>query len=73
MLIMQRADFAWFNKFMDTFPINLLTPFVSFSPFCKWFEDESQLIKDKRKYHGRVDKRSLEQQFRKSDTITVVV
>ena len=35
-------------------------------PFCK-------LIKNKRKHHGTVDKRSLEKQFRKSDMITFVV
>ena len=31
------------------------------------------VIKDKRKHHGAVDKRSLEQQFHKSDGITFVV
>ena len=30
-------------------------------------------MKDKRKHHGAVDKRSSEQQFRKSDAITVIV
>ena len=47
MLITQAADFEWCNKLCDV--INLLTPilqayehlFISFSPFCKWFEDES--------------------------------
>ena len=58
MLIMQTADFAGCNKFIDTFPISLLTPFESFSPFYEWFEDESWLKKDKRKHHGAVDKRS---------------
>ena len=41
MLIMQMADFALRNKFIDTFPTILLTPFASFSPFCKLFEDKS--------------------------------
>ena len=41
MQIMQAADFAWRNKFIDTFPTSLLTPFVNFSPFYEWFEDES--------------------------------
>ena len=27
------ADFAWHNKFIDTFPTSLLTPFANFSPF----------------------------------------
>ena len=31
------------------------------------------VIKDKRKHHGAVDKRSLEQQFHKSDAITFIV
>ena len=67
------ADYAnsWLcmtNKFIDTFPTSLLTPFENFSP-----ENESQLIKDKRKHHGAVDKHSSEQQFRKSDAITFVV
>ena len=31
------------------------------------------LLNDKRKYHGAVDKSSLEQQLRKSDMITVIV
>ena len=61
--------------------INLLTPFLqayqhqfaSFSPFCKWFEDKSQLMKDKRKHHGAVDKRSLKQQFCKSNMTTFAV
>ena len=30
-------------------------------------------MKDKRKHHGAVDKRSLEQQFRKSGVITYIV
>ena len=29
------------QKAIDTFPTSLLTPFASFSPFCKRFEDES--------------------------------
>ena len=73
MLITQTADFAWCNEFIETFSTSLLTPFVSFSPFSKRFEDESKLVKDKRKHHGTVDKRFSEQQFRKSDVITFVV
>ena len=73
MLIMQTADFAWCNKFIDTFPTSLLTRFANFSPFYEWFEDESWLIKDKRKHRGAVDKRFSEQQFHKSDAITFVV
>ena len=69
------ADYAklWCNKFIDTFPTSLLTPFANFSPFYEWFEDESKLIKDKRKHNGAVDKRSSEQQFCKSGVITFVV
>ena len=37
--------------------------------FCKWFENESQLIK----HHGTVDNCSSEQQFCKSDVITFAV
>ena len=66
------ADFVWRNIFIDTFPTSLLTPFANFSPFYEWFEDERQLIKDKRKHHGAVDRRSSEQQIRKSDAITFV-
>ena len=35
------ADFAWRNKFLDTFPTSLLTPFVNFLPLYEWSEDES--------------------------------
>ena len=38
---MQAADFAWRNKFIDTFPTSLLTPFVNFSSFYEGSEDES--------------------------------
>ena len=38
---MQTADFAQRNKFIDTFPTSLLTPFANFSPFYERFEDES--------------------------------
>ena len=41
MLIMQTADIAWRNKFIDNFPTSLLTPSVSFSPFYEQYEDES--------------------------------
>ena len=34
------ADFAWCNKFIDTFPIQFQHQFASFLPFCKQFEDE---------------------------------
>ena len=73
MLITKTAYFAWHNKFIDTFSTSLLTPFASFSPFCKWFEDESKLIKDKRKHRGTVGKRFSEQQFRKPDVTTFAV
>ena len=58
--------------------INLSTPFLQayqhqFAPFCKQFENESWVIKDKRKHHGAMDKRSLEQQFCKSDMIIFAV
>ena len=36
-----RADFVWHNKFIDTLPTSLLTPFAIFSPFCERFEDKS--------------------------------
>ena len=36
---------------------------ASFSLFHMRFEDESQLIKDKRKHHGVMDNRSSEQRF----------
>ena len=75
MLITQAADFADCQHDI----INLSTPFLqayqhqfaSFSPFCKQFEDESLVIKDKRKHCGAMDKRLLEQQFCKSDMITL--
>ena len=67
------ADFVWRNKFIDTFPTSLPTPSTSFSPFCKRFNDESLLTKDKRKHHGAVDKHYLEQQFYKSNVITFAV
>ena len=41
MLITQAADFALRNKFIDTFPTSLLTPFVNFSPFYERSEDDS--------------------------------
>ena len=73
MLITQTTDFALRNKFIDTFPTSLLTPFANFSLFYELFEDESKLIKDKRKHHSALDKCSSEQHFRKSDAITFVV
>ena len=59
------------NKFIDIFPT--FWHLKNFSPFYKWFEDESQLKKDKMKHHDAVDKRSSEQQFHKSEAITIVV
>ena len=58
------ADYTVADYIGFAWVINLLTPFLqacqyqfaSFSPFCKQFEDKSQLIKDKRKHHGTVDK-----------------
>ena len=41
MLITQMVDFVSRNKFIDTFPTSLLTPFAIFSPFYEQFEDES--------------------------------
>ena len=73
MLIKQTADIALHNKFIDTFITSLLAPFAIFSPFHEQFEDESQLIKDKIKHYGVVDKHSSKQQFCKSDAITFVV
>ena len=49
------------------------TPICKFLTFHKGFKDESQLIKDKRKHHGAVDKHPLEQQFHKCDVITFPV
>ena len=74
MLIMQEA-----NKLCDV--INLSTPFLwafkhqftNFSPFCKQFGDEKQIVKDKRKHHDAADKCSSEQHFCKSDISTFVV
>ena len=34
-------------------------------------EGKSKILKDEMKHHGRVDESSSEQQFRKSDVITV--
>ena len=33
MLIMQAADFAWHNEFIDTFPTSLSTPIWKFLTF----------------------------------------
>ena len=45
------------------------TPFT----FLKNGERKRKILKDEKKLHGAVDESSLEQQFRKLDTITFVV
>ena len=66
MLITQVADEINFASDIINLSMPILQAyyhlFASFSPFCKGFEDESYLIKDKRKHYGAVDKRSSKQQ-----------
>ena len=40
--------------------------FASFSPFCKWFENKSKVMKEEMKQHGAADKCLSKQQLYKS-------
>ena len=57
-----------YHKLHNTFPIILLTSICTSLTFCKQFKGKSYLIK---KHHCTVDKHSSDQQFHKSNMITM--
>ena len=50
-----------------------INTFSDFLTSFNGYRKKRRIVKDEKKLHGAVDKSSLEQQFRKSDTITFVV
>ena len=53
--------------------VNSINTFSDFLTSFNGYRKKGKIVKDEKKFHGAVDKSSLEQHFRKSDIITFVV